>query len=289
MLVLCTVIWGGTFPAVKFALKYTSPWMIVFARFAIAAVFFAILHRGGFLRMPWKIWSRGILLGLFFFAGFGLQTLGLQSTTASRSAFLTETLVLITPVLYFIMYRRLPSRYTLSGAALVLFGLYLLTSPEGLLSWNRGDWLTLGCAVAFSGYILGVGIWSEPHSRGGLATIQSCTVALLALPMAFAEGFHCQASTTLIWALAYLAFPGTVIVIILQMRYQPLSTPPRAGVIFALEPVFAMIYAFALALEEISGRAVLGAVVVTAGVVLSEVGELLRRKLTSLPAPREDY
>ena len=87
MLVLCTVIWGGTFPAVKYALESCSPWLIVAMRFAIAGVLFALFLRGAIRNFNWQILSRGIILGLFFFAGFGLQTLGLQYTSPSRSAF----------------------------------------------------------------------------------------------------------------------------------------------------------------------------------------------------------
>jgi drug/metabolite transporter (DMT)-like permease len=221
---------------------------------------------------------RGAILGFFFFIGFTLQSMGLEYTTTSRSAFITELLVLFTPILYFIFYRRLPSRYTLTGAALVLAGLYYLTSPDGFIDWNRGDWLTLACAVAFSAYIIGVGAWSNAETRRPLATLQSLTVALLALPMAVSKGIYIPPTLDLWLALLYLTLPGTVFVIMLQMRFQPLTTPSRAGVIFALEPVFATFYAFMLALEPLSARGVLGAVIVTAGVVWSEAGHLLLRR-----------
>ena len=278
MLVLCTVIWGGTFPAVKVALAFTTPWIIVAFRFTVAGLIFAMLYRRAAFHIAPAVWVRGAILGFFFFIGFTLQSMGLEYTTTSRSAFITELLVLFTPILYFIFYRRLPSRYTLTGAALVLAGLYYLTSPDGFIDWNRGDWLTLACAVAFSAYIIGVGAWSNAETRRPLATLQSLTVALLALPMAVSKGIYIPPTLDLWLALLYLTLPGTVFVIMLQMRFQPLTTPSRAGVIFALEPVFATFYAFMLALEPLSARGVLGAVIVTAGVVWSEAGHLLLRR-----------
>ena len=283
MLVLCTVIWGGTFPAVKYALESCSPWLIVAMRFAIAGVLFALFLRGAIRNFNWQILSRGIILGLFFFAGFGLQTLGLQYTSPSRSAFLTETLVLFIPLLSFVMSRKRPSVFTTTGALLVMAGLYLLTSPAGFVDFNRGDWLTLGCALAFSFYIIGVDLWSTPATRGLLSTVQAFTVAVLATPMVFWEGARLQASTGFALAMLYLILPGTFVVVMLQMRYQPLSTPSRAGVIFALEPVFAMLYAVGLAFEVFTWRGALGAFVVTIGVIWSESGriaiqQLVRRK-----------
>jgi drug/metabolite transporter (DMT)-like permease len=272
MLVVCTVIWGGTFPAVKYALTYSSPWLIVAVRFALAGILFTLVLIRTRQRISRQIFLRGFLLGLTFFAGFGLQTLGLQTTTSSRSAFLTEALVIIVPILSLIISHKLPTKYTVSGAVVVIGGLYMLTSPAGLLSLHTGDWLTLGCAIAFSFYIIGVDMWSRPENRLLLAATQAFTVALLALPIAIAGDLKLNATFGYYAAMLYLVIPGTFVVVLLQMRFQPLSTPSEAGVIFALEPVFAMIFALALTLEDFIFRAALGAMVVTLGVVWSELG-----------------
>ncbi len=279
MLVLCTVIWGGTFASVKFALDFASPWLLVAVRFAAAGLLFALIYFPQLRHIDRATLMQGGILGLTFFAGFGLQTLGLQYTTTSRSAFLTETLVLFTPVLAFLFYRKLPSWATATGAIIVIAGLYLLTSPSGFLALNRGDAWTLGCAIAFSFYIIGVDRWSTPARRGTLSTVQSFTVAVLSLPLAFAEGFRFEVNPTLGMALAYLIVPGTVVVVMMQMRYQPQSTPARAGVIFALEPVFATLYALVLSLEPFHERAAWGALAVTAGVIFSETGETFWKRL----------
>ena len=278
MLVLCTVIWGGTFPAVKIALQQISPWTVVSLRFTVAGLLFAAIYRRQIVQTDVQVMLRGVALGLFFFAGFSLQTFGLVFTSSSRSAFITEMLVIFIPLIYFIFYTKAPSLYTAAAIVVVLLGLFLLTSPGGELALNRGDWLTLGCALAFSAYIIGVGAWSSPETRGVLSTLQCLTVAALALPGLDLRnaGFLVGIETWL--ALLYLTLPGTVFVIMLQMRFQPLTTPSRAGVIFALEPVFAMLYAVLLGLEGAMARAIVGAAVVTAGVVVSEVGASWKAK-----------
>lgn len=282
MLALCTVIWGGTFPAVKWALQSASPWTIVALRFAAAAMIFALINYRSLPALESKLWIRGALLGVFFFAGFGLQTMGLQFTSVSRSAFLTEALVIFTPMLSFFLHRKTPGAATWTGVGLVLVGLYLLTSPGGLLHWNAGDWLTLACAFAFSCYIMGVDAWSTPDSRGLLATVQSATVAVLAAPMVLLEGPRLHLETSFLLAMSYLVLPGTIIVVFVQMRYQPESSPARASVIFALEPVFAMLYAVGLSMEDFSWRGALGGAIVFLGVAWSEVGAMLSRWLRAL-------
>lgn len=272
MLVLCTVIWGGTFPAVKIALQQISPWTVVALRFSVAGLLFTMIYRRQLVAADSRVLLRGVALGLFFFAGFSLQTFGLVFTSSSRSAFITEMLVIFIPLIYFVVHRRTPSVFTGSGIVVVLLGLFLLTSPGGELALNRGDWLTLGCAVAFSAYIIGVGAWSSPETRAVLSTVQCLTVAAFSLPGLDLQKTQFATGPEFWLALAYLAIPGTVIVVLLQMRFQPLTTPSRAGVIFALEPVFAMLYAILLGLEEASHRAVIGAAIVTLGVAWSEAG-----------------
>jgi drug/metabolite transporter (DMT)-like permease len=275
MLVLCTVIWGGTFPAIKIALQQISPWAVVSLRFTVAGLLFAIIYRRQLAHADLRVMLRGVALGLFFFAGFSLQTFGLVFTSSSRSAFITEMLVIFIPLIYFVVHRRTPSVFTASGIVVVLLGLFLLTSPGGELALNRGDWLTLGCALAFSAYIIGVGMWSGPETRGILSTVQCLTVAALSLPGLDLQLRNSSGGAELWLALTYLAIPGTVIVVLLQMRFQPLTTPTRAGVIFALEPVFAMLYAILLGLETVSQRAIAGAVIVTLGVAWSEAGAVV--------------
>lgn len=272
MLVLCTIIWGATFPAIKYALQFVTAWQLVAMRFTAAGLIFAIFYRKELLALRAPLALHGLLLGVFLFAGFSLQTLGLETTTSSRSAFLTELLVVFTPLFHFLLSRQLPSWRTAMGVLVVMSGMYLLISPEGTLAPNTGDFLTLGCALAFSAYILAVDRWSTASSRGPLAALQCLTVAALAITNTTQLSF--TTLPPLLWGiLAFLVLPGTVVVVLLQLRYQPLTTPTRAGIIFALEPVFAMLYAVLLCLEDLQLRNVVGAAVVTFGVVWTEMGQ----------------
>ncbi|MBX7059058.1 MAG: DMT family transporter [Leptospirales bacterium] len=281
MLLLCTVIWGGTFLAVKFALPYCSPWLLVALRFGVAAALFGLIFWRQLAAANLLVVRRGFALGLALCIGFGLQTLGLQYTSVSRSAYLTYALIIFTPFLSLVLLGKRPAWTTLAGILVVVAGLYLLTAPGDAPGWNRGDWLTLGCALAFSFYIVGVDRWSAPETQGALAAVQSASVGLLAAPLALLENANFEASPALLLSIFYLAVPGALIVVYLQMRYQPLSTPARASVIFAMEPVFTLLYAAALGLERPGSRELLGAVTVFCGVLLSEAAAF-RRTLHSV-------
>merc|ERR1712087_1084101 len=88
-------------------------------------------------------WKAGRELALCTFLGFTLQTIGLQYTTASRSAFLLYLNVKLVPILALLLYGRQSELRTWVSAALAVCG-------TGLMSFdgappNVGDFWSL-CA-----------------------------------------------------------------------------------------------------------------------------------------------
>src|ERR1700722_5954817 len=90
-----TAIWGCTFLLVQNALHDVSPILFLGLRFAVAACALFFLYRKRLMRaavLP------GIAAGFLLFAGYAFQTVGLQYTTASKSAFLTSLSVPMVPL-----------------------------------------------------------------------------------------------------------------------------------------------------------------------------------------------
>lgn len=273
MLALCTVLWGATFPAIKMALADASPWTLVALRFSLAALVFLPFTLGGVLRAARADLAAGFLLGVTLLVSFGAQTFGLLYTSVSRSAFITQLLILFTPLLQFALFRRIPAPTTLLGGAVVLGGMFILTAPAGELALNRGDWLTLLCAFTFSIYILIIDHHSRPENSGALSFFQTAFLAAGALGFAAnLETPRFDFSTTGLLALLFLAIGGVNGAVYLQMRYQPQTSPARAAVVFSLEPVFATLFAVWLGWEQLGPRVLIGGGVVLAGVLISEVG-----------------
>ena len=100
----CTLIWGSQHAIMKDVVVEASPASVNAARFVVAAAFALPWAPGA----PWRpapaaaptsagpgskapvsrTWAAGAELGFWTFLGFALQAVGLQLTTASRSAFL---------------------------------------------------------------------------------------------------------------------------------------------------------------------------------------------------------
>ena len=281
-LLLCTVLWGGTFVVIKITLEDTPPLLLVGLRFSLAALVFGALFARQIREASNSLLLKGLLLGLFMLAGFGLQTVGLGYTSVARSAFITQLLLVFTPALQIALFRRMPGRGTFAGIIIVLFGMFLLTAPESRAGLNFGDWLTLGCAVGFSLYILYIDRFATPANAAALSFFQSMFLGAFACVAALVfEDVRVKAWTpSLLLGLAYLSFLATNLVLYWQTRWQPETSPARASVIFAMEPVFATAFAVALLSEGLSGRELLGGGFIVIGMLVSE--------LWRVPAPGSD-
>ena len=87
VILLTTALWGVTFVMVKDSLGQADPFTFLVLRFGLAALAAAVWAGRDLLHGPSL--RAGAFLGLFLFAGYALQTTGLDLTTPSRSAFIT--------------------------------------------------------------------------------------------------------------------------------------------------------------------------------------------------------
>ncbi|MBM9500299.1 DMT family transporter [Leptospira sp. 201903071] len=279
-LVFCTLIWGGTFTMTIFGLRDTSPSVFLGLRFGIASLIF--------LPFAWKEFRKGkfwypgaFFLGMFLFLGFACETVGLKTTTATKSSFLIGTLVVITPFLESVLKRKIPSKGNLLGALVVFAGICLIflgeSGKEGSLQIATGDWITLGGALFFSLYIIQMDRVSSGTPIGVSVFYQSFTAGLFAfvsvivLHLTGLEELRLDFNTRLIPGVLYNALLASVLTTFLQTKFQRFVSPTRVGIIFSLEPVFSTIIAYFL-LGEISGPIrIAGCSVVFAGLILAEM------------------
>ncbi|MDH5655510.1 MAG: DMT family transporter [Spirochaetia bacterium] len=274
-LTLCTILWGATFVVLKVSLLQISPLLLVAVRFGMAALFLTPFI---LIRNPAKAFSalteKGILkhsfyLSLMMTAGFGFQTAGLQYTTASRSAFITELLILFTPVFQYFTVRKLPGIGNYLGMILILPGMYLLTS-FGDNELNIGDALTFFCALGFAMYITYLDYFSRLYDEINFLYWQLIFTAIIAGILAFFTEepvFEIELNSLL--SLLYLSLAGTLVAVYWQIRYQKHTTPVQAGILYSLEPVFATIFAVIFLSESPDLYFFSGAGLILAGVILS--------------------
>jgi drug/metabolite transporter (DMT)-like permease len=287
-LILTTIIWGGTFVIIKESLTFVSPMVFISSRFLIATLLllpFVTLIFKGSTAVEVK---GGLILGLFFFIGFATQTIGLNFTTATKSAFITGTFVIFTPILQLIFEKRNPSRWNITGIILVIIGMIFLSSrgtsvfdvfSEIGSNFNIGDFLTLICALSYSGYIVYLDIISKKAKFMPLVFIQISLTAvggilfLLIFAASGIEQVRMEFNSYVIIALLYTALLATLVSTILQTRFQKYVTPTKAAIIFSFEPVIAALLAYILINELLGSFGVIGGIFIFAGLLVSEIFE----------------
>jgi len=248
-------------------------------RFLLAAGILLAFFFRRMIKIPGSTLRKGAVLGILVFGGFTVQTVGLQYTTASKSAFFTGLLVVLTPIMYYFLQpvlkleRKSLRIGNLVGVLSAATGLYLLTSPTGS-GFNKGDALTLVCAPLFAFYIVYLDFASVEPDKVQLTFVQFVLCGVLGfLSAVFFENIRIDYTSQSLFSLLYLTVFATVISMWVQNRFQGDTTPTRAAVIFSMEPVVAGILAYMVRGEILGTAGIAGAGIIVGGVLVSEFSD----------------
>ena len=276
------LIWGATFVMVKEAVAHFPVFAFLTIRFSFAllslAPFIWVGHPsigGSSLRLRWAELGAGSLVGLALVAGYGLQTVGLCHTTAAKTGFITGLSVVFVPLLGAILWRRRPPLGAPAGVVLATIGLALLTLGADLsVAW--GDLLVLGCALAFALHILGLSTLAPRIEPRVLTAIQIATVALVsALISRATEWPWSSLSGQVLWAALFTGVLATSLAYGVQTVAQRFTSATHTALIFAMEPVFAALFACLLAKERLGPPRWAGCGLILAGMLIVESGPSL--------------
>ncbi len=282
LLALVTLIWGATFVTVKEALTDASPLLFNTMRMALAFVCLAALYPKTLKRIRAAEVRASLPVGVLLFAAYAFQTCGLRLTTPSKSAFITGLMVVLVPVFMLVLFRRRLNAWAATGVLAAFAGLGCLALPEGdswrdLAQVNPGDWLTLGCAIAFALHIIFLGRATERVSYKAVAILQTGFAAVLMGTSApLFEHLHVVWSSRVIFAVFVTAVFATAFAFTIQSWAQQFTPPTHTALILTLEPVFAAMTSYIVLRERLGPRALAGCALILAGVVISELMPLMR-------------
>ena len=296
---LCvTVVWGGTFVWMKQGLSAVERAvgaghetlgvaLFMVLRFGIAALCMAVFVPSARTGATRDAWRGGFWIGALLFVGFALQMLGLTEVTPAVSAFLTSLYVLFTAVLTASMERRGPSLALFVGVLLATVGAgFIRGRPE--LSFNVGEWLTVGCAVLFALHILATDritkrvapmpvtltsfVWV---TIGGALLIG--TALLSGPPVDAGKLLGLMAESDFMLPVVLSSVLATVLALSLMNVYQRQLDPVRAAVLYAIEPIWAALFGIWYGTDAFTPYLWLGGTLLLAGNLVAELGQ--RRRL----------
>ncbi|MCR5724953.1 MAG: DMT family transporter [Treponema sp.] len=303
-LLLTAAIWGFAFVVVKDSLDYIGAvWMLAF-RFTIAAAVLSLVYARRLLCASARAWKHGLLLGVYLFVAYLVQTVGCKYTTAGKNAFLTTVYVFLVPLLGWPLNKKRPAWYVFACALMSIAGIGLLALGTGagavaaaavpsdaagavaaagssgaasaaLSVVNIGDVLTLICGIFYAVHILFTARYNEEHDPVLLTVMQF--IAAAALSWLFApilDGAFpvSQAlSSRIVISMLYLGLLSTLIAFVLQnvgLKYLPSAL---ASLLLSFESVFGVLFSALLLHEHLSLRMAVGCVLIFAAVVIAQV------------------
>jgi len=262
MLVLANLFWGLSFPLIKSLvmiheqlLPGSNTWFITACtlapRFLIGALVLGVIltrQIGSFTRTEVR---QGLLLGVTAGTGMLFQNDGLQFTSASVSAFLTQFYAVMIPAYLAIKLGRWPSPLVWLCAGLVLAGGGGLARFDiRQMHLGRGEAETLLSSVFFMMQILVLEQKRYSSNRvlpvtmvmfglqgvvfSALAVVTAAQPADLLVPWTSAPWLTCTVIITIFCTLGSFT---------LMNQWQPKITATEAGLIYCIEPLFASVMA----------------------------------------------
>ena len=279
-------MWAVSFIAVKVALVAAPPFILVTLRLLISALCFILwfLIRG---RIP-ILKGRGIWKQLFFLSLFGtglhygLQTMGLQYTTASNASLYAVTgPISITLIAIFYLGEKLSFQKTL-GIVMAIIGVLVVMGFETLKAFDfkghlLGDILVMVSIVMWGVFtVYGKRLMNEMDALEVIA-LATFIGAVWIIPVGWAEGylkgFSLSSITFSAWlAIAYLGVACSFLATLLYFIALEKTEAQKVGVYFYTIPPMTYVAAALYLDERIGPNLLIGSVLVLAGVYLTERG-----------------
>jgi drug/metabolite transporter (DMT)-like permease len=283
-LVAVTAVWGITFVQVKDAVAIYPLFAFLAVRFAIASVVLAPAAGARIPALGRAGWRDGLVLGSLLALGYGLQTAGLERTTVSSTGFITGLYVVLTPVLAFVLFRIRAVAAVWVGVGLATVGLALLSGIDA--GSPVGDALVLGGAAAFALQIVLMERSAPRYDPLALTLAEMVAAFALFGVIAVALGeLEVPRGWTVWGALLVTGVFASALAFLVQSWAQRRTSATRTALVFALEPVFAGLFGYALAGDRLGWLGWTGCAVIMAGIVVAEpAAASVLRRLVRRPA-----
>ena len=290
-----TLLWGGTFIWMQQSLDaaaHSAPGLdendvavfFVMMRFVIAGLLLLI-----FVPKTWRglkdreVWKGGLILGVIVWGGFILQMLGLTDVTPAVSAFLTSLYVVFTALIGVALGMQKMTRFAILGVLLATFGAGWISGPPQL-NFGLGEWLTVGCAFLFGAHIIATDRVTKVVDPIQVTATMLITVATLSVAVYLAVSSEFTGEFVALLKEFDFTFPlmlcaalGSLVALLVLNIFQKQVTPVRAAILYALEPVWAMLGSLVLGLEgDVTFWLPVGAVALLIGNLVVEYEQISR-------------
>lgn len=281
LLLMAAIIWGVAFVAQSVGMDYVGPFTFNGVRSLLGAavlvpVIMAFSGKKGKAKKNASdnktLWTGGILCGLCLCAATTFQQIGIQYTTAGKAGFLTAMYIVLVPVFGMFLGKKCTSFIWVS-IALATAGLYLLSIKDGF-AIGIGDIYVMICAVIFTMHILIIDRFAPKCDGVKLSCIQFLVCGVICTAVAFMTETPVWSD---IWAarlpIGYAGIMSCGVAYTLQIIGQKNMNPTVASLILCLESVVAVLAGWLILQQALSGRELIGCVIMFAAIILAQLPE----------------
>jgi drug/metabolite transporter (DMT)-like permease len=279
-LLLAMLLWASSFVALKVAFRAYDPMVVIFGRMAVASLCFLLLCRWSFKRVGFQ-WSD--LKSILFMAFcepclyFLFEAQAISHTTASQAGMITAMLPILVALVAGWLLKESVGRFTWLGSLLAVAGVCWLTlesvpsmdAPNPVLG-NFCEFLAMVCAT---GYTIALKRLTQRYSPFFLTAMQAFVGSAFYLPFLFLPStrlplqFEPAAGMAVIYLGAVITL-GAYGLYNFGLKHIPAS---RASTYVNLIPVFSVVMGWMLLDESFSLAQCLAALLVMAGVYISQL------------------
>lgn len=280
LILIAAIIWGTSFVSQKVGMETIKPSTFNSIRLLIGAIFLTpVIIVNDLIKKKKGIKVQnnntkdliisGVICGIFLCIATTLQNWGMMYTTSGKSGFITAMYIIFVPFIGLLLKRKLP-KIVYFSCFIATIGLYLLCGVKDGLSFNKGDLITLVCAVFFSFHILTIDHYSPKVDGIRLSALQFYVAGLINFVMMI---IFDKPDINLILACAipilYSGIFSSGIAYTLQIIGQKYADPASASILMSLESVFALLSGMILLNETITIIELIGCVLMFVAIIIN--------------------
>lgn len=275
LLLFLIMLCGINTPLTKSIMEVVPPIFNVGVRFLIAFVVMFALRPKKILKDPTRSDLLSIfIISIFMLLGYIFWNVSMLFTTATNATFFACTSVLFIPFLARAINKTKYSHKVLVGIVITVVGMFFLISNGASFVLNPGDLLALSASIMFALQVIYTSKYVERIDPFLIASYQFLFVGVMAMGISF------LVQEDIGWAsfggveIAALLFAGILITAAMyyvQTIAQQKLSESTVGVLYAMIPLFAAVFAWIILGETLSLIGMAGGAMMVVGVVLAAV------------------
>ena len=292
ILILVAFLWGVSFVFQSNVTKYMDPYSILYLRSFIGIIalspflIFTLLkdRKNNIKRNKKDLILGPLCCGICLFLASLFQQIGLETTSAAKTGFITSLYIILVPIFSLFLKKRCGINVYISVVIAVIGLLFLSLDFSQGFSFTLGDLFVFIGAIFFALQILSVDYFSKRLNIYYLSSFQLLTQGIIALIIALIKGITITSFTSMFTlesaiSILFMGIISIAVAYTLQMVGQKYVNPTVSSLILSLESVFSALsaviiyqfYKFSDVNQNMTIEEIIGSIIVFLAVILSQL------------------